>query len=502
MTDNYKMDIALAVGPSVEDIETNYFTKYLEEVTGIDLVIDLLPATDAITKVNLMLSSGNMPGVIAGVSLPGSVVNEQAQAGNFVALDGYLETYGIGFYQVIERLGDDAETYLNFVTMSDGHIYSMHNVSGMTTNKFDMMTWVYEPWLIDLNIPEPKTLDDFYNMCVAFKTKDPNKNGKADEVPISLASSESNRLMSYIGNAFQYTDYNWRLKVDNGVVEFVANNDLYKQTLQYLNKMMNEGLIDPLVFTQSRAELKAIIAQEDLTIGVIPYASPSGYMNSTSEPMLSFKIIDALEGPNGFKATVNNGIRILHGYFVTKNCDRPAAAVRMIDYMYSDDGYPSFMYGEKGVDWDEPDQGATDVLGNPASVKIIQDVYGFPSQNKIWRNNTIGYIMDQRYLARQNDTKNIREYEARKYIGSLLLEPSSPDEFVPSSLKYVSAEAEAQVTKLKTDLIGYVEEMSALFILGDLPFDQWDTYVNELKVIGVDEYVRLIQESYDKMLGK
>jgi putative aldouronate transport system substrate-binding protein len=44
--------------------------------------------------------------------------------------------------------------------------------------------------------------------------------------------------------------------------------------------------------------------------------------------------------------------------------------------------------------------------------------------------------------------------------------------------------------------------MSALFILGDLSFDQWDTYVNELKGIGSDEYVRLVQESYDKMVGK
>ena len=111
-------------------------------------------------------------------------------------------------------------------------------------------------------------------------------------------------------------------------------------------------------------------------------------------------------------------------------------------------------------------------------------------------------MLDLRYLARQNDTKNVREYEARKYIGSLLLEKSAPKDVVPASMKYVSAEAEAQVTKLKTDVIGYVEEMSALFILGDLSFDQWDTYVNELKGIGVDEYVRLIQESYDMLVGK
>lgn len=49
--------------------------------------------------------------------------------------------------------------------------------------------WIYKPWLEKLNLSEPKTLDEFYNVLKAFKEKDPNGNGLADEIPFIGATS-------------------------------------------------------------------------------------------------------------------------------------------------------------------------------------------------------------------------------------------------------------------------------------------------------------------------
>ena len=218
--------------------------------------------------------------------------------------------------------------------------------------------------------------------------------------------------------------------------------------------------------------------------------------------MRSFDIIDMVEGPNGYKTTVNRGIEIANSWLVTSACKLPAVAVRVADYCFSDKGWNYFRYGEKGVDWESPT--GTDIMGNPASVKIINDVYGLPSQNKIWRNNDILYFYDIRYLQRQNDAKDPKEYEAKKYMGSQKLMKSAPPEAVPLSLKYASPEDEKTIAKLKADLKTYIEEMQALFIMGDTPLTdkEWNNYVSELDARGLKTYVEAVQRAYDNTMKK
>ena len=45
---------------------------------------------------------------------------------------------------------------------------------------------IYQPWLDALNLEMPETTEELYNVLVAFKTQDPNGNGEADEIPMSL----------------------------------------------------------------------------------------------------------------------------------------------------------------------------------------------------------------------------------------------------------------------------------------------------------------------------
>ncbi len=503
VTEPYTMSVAFRLHANVEDINTNFFTQHLLDVTGVALEVTRLPdgGTEALQNINLMFASNEMPEVIAGVrSIASSVIWEYAQAGQLTAINEYIDKYAVGLPQNKARLRpEDAEMIDTILTMPDGNIYTMPFVSDIPTDKHSMMTWVYMPWLEKLNIEKPKTLDDFYNMCMAFKTQDPNGNGIADEIPVTNSKAQANRIVSYIGNCFQYTDWEWFLKVNNGKVESWANTPEYRQTLEYIKKMIDDGLIDPQMYTQENADLKASFAQGDLKYGVVPYASPSGYMASSEEPMRSFDIIDALEGPTGVKLSVNRGIEVGHSWLVTSACKLPAVAVRVADYCASEEGWNYFRYGEKGVDWEDPT--GTDIMGNPASIKILQDIYGMPSQNKIWRNNDILYFYDIRYLQRQNDAMDYKEYEAKKYIGSQMLMKSIPAEAMPFALKYPNVDDEATVAKLKSELKLYIEEMQAVFVMGNQPLDDasWNAYVSELEVIGIQKYIDAAQRAYDNM---
>jgi putative aldouronate transport system substrate-binding protein len=495
----YTLTVAMQLHANVEDINTNFFTQHLQRVTGVTINPIVLPNTgnEAVTRVNLMFASDDLPDVVAGVlTLSSSTIYDFAQSGQLVPINEYIDRYCVGLQSNKARMAPgDAALVDSILTMPDGKIYTLPSISSLPTDNYSMMTWVYKPWLEKLNIRVPRNLDEFYDMCVAFKTRDPNGNGLRDEIPISNSRPQANRIVSYIGNAFQYTDWEWYLKVTNGRVESNANNAEYRRTLEYVRKLMADGLLDPLMYTQSNAELKATLAVDKVIVGVIPYASPSGYLNSSEEPMRSYDIIDMLEGPNGFKSTVSRGISIQHDWLVTKKCRLPAAAVRVADYCFSDAGWNYLRYGEKGVDWEDPT--GTDIMGQPASVKLLRDVYGLPSQNKIWRSHIL-YFYDVRYLQRQNDAKDLKEYEAKKYIGSQMLMKSAPREAVPLVLKYPNIEDEGLVARLKTELSSYIEEMQALFVMGDVQLNdvEWNRYVNELNNRGLQTYISTVQRAY------
>jgi putative aldouronate transport system substrate-binding protein len=53
-----------------------------------------------------------------------------------------------------------------------------------------------------LGLPEPTTTTEFYNTLKAFKEKDPNGNGKADEIPLSFLFNNSQNGANSLAGSF------------------------------------------------------------------------------------------------------------------------------------------------------------------------------------------------------------------------------------------------------------------------------------------------------------
>jgi putative aldouronate transport system substrate-binding protein len=52
---------------------------------------------------------------------------------------------------------------------------------------------------------------------------------------------------------------------------------------------------------------------------------------------------------------------------------------------------------------------------------------------------------------------------------------------------------------LTTNLNTYVEESIARFITGQMSLDtDWDRFQAQLRALGVDEYIKVIQDTYDR----
>ena len=61
----------------------------------------------------------------------------------------------------------------------------------------------------------PQTTEELYQVLTAFKTQDPNGNGKADEVPFTGATTGWNTTLDgYLMNPFEFNDGRDRLYLD------------------------------------------------------------------------------------------------------------------------------------------------------------------------------------------------------------------------------------------------------------------------------------------------
>ena len=142
-------------------------------------------------------------------------------------------------------------------TAPDGNIYGLTGLNECFHCSYPNKMWMNTKWLEQLGLSEPTTTEEFKEVLKAFKTKDPNGNGKADEVPLSGSIENFGvHIIPYLMNGFIYDDDRTYLIAKDGRVDTVANKPEWKEGLAYIKSLYDEGLIDPGAFTQNVGPLK------------------------------------------------------------------------------------------------------------------------------------------------------------------------------------------------------------------------------------------------------
>ena len=169
----------------------------------------LRPKTDQ--KLNLVLASGELPDVIINFGIPLDQQQTLADQGLIIPVDDLIAKYGDEFAKVLEDMPQIKEVY----SLSDGKMYSLPHINECYHCTLSQKAWIYKPWLDKLGLEVPTTTDELYTVLKAFKEKDPNGNGKADEIPWSGAQTGS-----------------WHAEIDQFIMNaFVLNSDLSNDTI-------------------------------------------------------------------------------------------------------------------------------------------------------------------------------------------------------------------------------------------------------------------------------
>lgn len=498
------LKVAIRNNAQVEDFVNNEFTQWLEEQTNIHLDMTVLPEKDTETKINLMFAAGkDLPDVIITTAIKNDSLYKYALDGLVLPLDKYIEHYGENYPAMLAENPGIGPA----MTALDGHVYGLPKYNVTLHNQMkDGKMYLYKPWLDKLGLDIPETPEELYEVLKAFKTQDPNGNGVADEVPMAGATTGSctNPLSALICPYIPYSAHNTKagIYLDNGKIVANCTTDEFRQGMEFVHKLVAEGLLDPISFTQDQEQLKQLANREDVILGGYIHAYTA--VNANNPRMLDYVCVPLLKtdtGKGGFlrDLLVPNG----PSYVITSNCQYPDAAFRLADFLLSKEAGMRNRYGVEGRDWEYVDPATTDLVGldgDPARFQIINNVWG-ETGSVFWRSECLFY----------NDYENVYgkgfaadAFNPDKYHHDNTIEYYQPyvvGDLVPVNSLFFTEEELGDYSMLATSIDEHVSQQLAAFATGGRDMAEWDAFQKELEGLGLEQYVNYIQTAYDRQYG-
>mgnify|MGYP003461718101 FL=1 len=488
---NETMKVSAFAGKFFAEQDFNDLTLFneYEKMTNIDVEWETVQHGVLTEKKNLKIASGDLPDFFMASSFTATDLTKYGSQGVFVPLNPYLEKYAPNFMAILEKY----PKFKQGVTMPDGNIYGFPTIYDP---EFDGLRgsspWINQTWLDNLGLERPETLDELYNVLKAFKTQDPNKNGIADEQGWSASSilGVMNRLYGPF-NIYNQGTMNTHLDMAEGSDEFrfVPATDEFKALLEYTHKLYKDGLIHQNIFTTDYH--KFVAEASKLTTGVLTIVDPEIILKSTEyEPM---GVIADKDGKKKYNS-MTTGLGNIGQFVITNKAKDPAALVRWMDYFYSDEGTKMFFMGFEGLTYEEKDDGTVDYLEH-MKTDPNKNLDLYVSEHLMWPGGVYPGIVRYDYFkgGESSDNSRINAEEVKKY--------RIPDDKIIPKVNYTLDEND-QITTILADVNTYVDEMIAKFVTGNVGFNQWDTYKQNLEKMGVDTYVEITQKAYERGLQK
>lgn len=463
----------------VGDPSNSQFTKTYSALTNMDIKYQLVEFSMAAQRKTLAFQSGNLPDVFAiGSKITDADINQYGQEGAIVEITkDMLKKYAPNVYAMYNKYPETWES----VKAADGKMYSIATYAN-TFPYGQHFLWVRKTWLNNLGLGVPQTMDQFYDMLVKFKNSDPNKNGQADEVPYATFADS--------GFFFNPWGFNNVVSVsNNGKVTHMYTTDNMTRCLKYWSRVYKENLVDKKVinnYAGENAAFKTLLSSGK--VGAFYYGWPSDAMDdkllSEYEPIAWPTAGNNGDFPNTYVDVEN--IIDPKGYVITKACKNVPAALRFIDYLYTNDGYMLKMYGNEGGLY-KKESDAKYVTTGKAFTK--QSDYG-PS----WTLPSVSFLVSATY----DQGGEILVWQKRHALDAQLekISKSNGQKQMPN---LIMNKNEIKNDKIYSTYFDGIKTKWTSFVKGQLSLDSdWTALKNEMNSKGLSKYLAYLQEYYDR----
>lgn len=475
--------------------------KNLEKSTNIHVDWNNIPDSDYDTKKSLLLASGDLPDAFYNAKFSDPDMDKYSKDGTIIPLNDLIDKY----MPNVKKLFAADPAAKQVVTSPDGKIYSLPNGEELGSGKewiaaMPHFMFINKKWLDKLGLKVPTTLDELHTDLIAFRDKDPNGDGKKNEIPLSFLNmwwcADIGTLFGGFGvpdiNVHQASDQvnntTDHMNVKDGKVYYAASQPEYKDAISYFGNWTKEGLIDKESF--SYTDEKAFLAKgksPDNNLGAFMWWEETEVVGADREK--DYVQVGPLKGPDGKLVVGNwNGSALgRNAVVITKQAvtDGSAEAIaRWYDELYAPKMTAQVHWGPIGEALKEENG------------KLVQSIPAGQDPGEYRRKvapNGVGVVT-------ANDFATIVDPEPRALVRMNRIKqfysPVSVNEQIPAL--FFTPEENAKIATMKPDLMNYVAKKRAQWLMNGTVTGEWDQYLSDLKKLKLDEYTKIIQAAYDR----
>lgn len=325
--------------------ETDRAIVEIEKKTNTKLSVTLVADSDYVNKYNVLAASANIPDISV---LSGFNFQYYADQGLFMDITSLVDGYGTNMKKYIAQSTWDYVKY-----KGKNYVVPAENIPGKYVTIFR------EDWLKNLGLQVPKTLEEYKNVLEKFTFGDPDKNGKNDTFGMGAngnwVTSSFNCDFDPIFGAFGFGVDQYYLQTDK--VNSTMISDGYRSAISYIKGLWDAKVIDPEMFTIKSDQAIQKLLQSKSGSVTSWWSTGSVLMQNYKMPEINpnaqwVPVTTAITGADGQGGLRSNGIVFLTSSISSK-CKNAEAAVKFIDYLYSDEGWLLANHGFEGVDYSQ-----------------------------------------------------------------------------------------------------------------------------------------------------
>jgi putative aldouronate transport system substrate-binding protein len=479
------------------DYNDSEFFKWYEEKTGIHINF-IVPASGTESdSFQLLFASDDMPDMV--YSNPNSTGQSYRGGEDKAIQDGYFVD--------LSQYFDWAPNYVSWLDNNDEWrqaAYSdsgmMYGMCGLCINTETDCTYadqgmsIRQDYLDAVGLDVPTTYSEWETVLTAFK----------DQLGITAPLYTSKYGIDVYGDFMAGYDTAPYFYQRDGVVQYGPLDDQYKEYLELLHDWYQKGLLDPDFSTRSSS---GITADNDMILNdqvgaLTDYGTrlDDTYISrGATNPDLCYVAAPQptkdLDDPTYVEPAyrLNNFENMLAGFFVSFSADSDylEEAIRWCDGFYAVDVALNANYGTEeyeGTVWHYDDSTSTGRLAdydyrysNPDGMSSGMVLVKFGMKNP-----------PIRYMGMQ--IENATEI---KQAGYKVWETYEPVNAIPYRITQTADEG-TELSSLYTDIETYVQECNVKFIMGQMSLDDYDSYRDTLRSMGIERCIELKQAAVDR----
>ncbi len=492
-----------------------YMAARTRELVGLKKIMDIANVDIDFTIANgsndeidaqyvAMLASGNYPDAIHWL-------HEEAYAGGWTQL--YADGIAIELNDVIDKYMPNYKAFLEAnpeiasSLMNDAGQYLYFPCINPMETIEDIMAVTYygllirADWLENVAKEVPTNIDEWYDVLTAFKEGDPNGNGLQDEMPFVGGGAG----VSLFQPAFGFSSGVY-IDPDTGKVGYGQYTEKYKTYLETMAKWYAEGLIVDLYDENGNGTSDTdswIIA--DLAGSWKGLANAWGQHLPTLQeknPTANYAAVPWPTAANGVSYGGYNSISYTNRYstIITTSAspEHVEAVARLIDVMYTEEGSLLTTWGTTATD-DDPGSYYVDEEGKRHQTEWAIERVEYHG-GKFQRQRLYAHPGNNFPRIGMNDFE--ASARAQDYVDACIVWSQAERVMGFPSAATLSTDEQKAVGVAVEEMGTYIEDMARKFITGEEPLINFDSYIDQLQKMGMDELIAAYQAAYDRYVAR